>query len=147
MANSVLKDRHGPDWPLGAIVVATPGTPVGIMSLVDPTGVNDPAAPTPGTAGADEYTPRCNQIVFQGFKTNTNGMQVNTGNVYIVRYAARGAGAGNRNDTGTMVGIIPSGGSFILAAAPLNRDVFSPYRYYIDADNAGDSALVTLIIQ
>jgi hypothetical protein len=34
MANSVLLDRHGPDWPLGFIKVVTPGTPVGLMSLV-----------------------------------------------------------------------------------------------------------------
>lgn len=148
MANTVLKDRQGPDWPLGFIANVTPGTPVNIMSLVDPTGVNDPASPTPGTPGADEYTPRCNQIVFQGVKPGaSHGLQPNTGNVYIVRFAAKGAGSGNRDDPGVIVGMIFPGGSYELASAPLNRDTWSPYRYYIDADNSGDGALVTLIIQ
>ena len=46
-----------------------------------------------------------------------------------------------------MVVTIAPGQTFILASAPVNKDVFSPYDYWIDADNANDSCLVTLIIQ
>lgn len=148
MPNTVLKDLNGPDWPLGLILVATPGTPVQITSLVDATGVNDPATNTPGTAGANEYTVRANQIIFQGFKAGaSHGLANNTGNVYVVRFAAKGAGSGNRDDPGVIVACITTGTTFRLEASAQNRDVFSPYRYYIDADNASDGALVTLIIQ
>lgn len=147
MTASVQQDRSGPDWPLGFISVATPGTPVGMMSLVDPTGVNDPASPTPGTSGADEYTARAQQIMIQGMKPGaSHGTANNTGNIYIVR-KGQGAGAGNRDDTGAIVATIAPGQTLFLASAPLNRNVWSPYRYSIDADNAGDGAFVTLIIQ
>lgn len=148
MANSVQRDFAGPDWPLGFISVGTPGTPVNIMSLVDSTNVNAPQTPTPGTSGADEYTSRANQIVFQGYKPTTHGMIPNVGNVYIVRYAAKnGSGAGNRDDTGCIIGIVPAGGSFTLGAAAQNRNTYNGYRYYLDADNAEDGALVTMFIQ
>lgn len=142
---SVQRDVHGPDWPLGAIVVATPGTPVGIMSLVDSSLLAAPATKTPGTSGAPEYTVRFQQIIFQGFKPNTDGMQPNTGNVYIVRKGVQGAG--NRDDYGSIVYVLQPGDTLFLASAPLNRDVFSPYRYSLDADNAGDGALVVGIVQ
>src|SRR5713226_6520370 len=99
MANSILKDRHGPDWPLGFIQVVTPGTPVNIMSVVDPSNLNDPATPTPSTAGADEFTVRAQQIAFLAFKPGaSHGTQNNTGNIYIVRKGS-GGGSGNRDDT------------------------------------------------
>jgi hypothetical protein len=144
MTQSVMKDRQGPDWPLGAIAVATPGTPVGIMSLVDPTSVNAPETAT--TTSSDEYTPLCQQIMFQGFKSNGGtGMVPNAGNVYIMRKGA--AGAGNRTDFGAMVTVLLPGQTVFLASSARNRDTFSPYRYSLDADNAADGALVTLIIQ
>jgi hypothetical protein len=147
MANSVQQDWNGPDWPLGFIDVATPGTPVGIMSLVDPSSVNSPSSPTPGTADANEYTQRAQQIIFQAMKPGTtHGTQNNTGNVYIVR-VAQGSGTGNRDDYGSIVKTLVPGETFILASAALNRNVFSPYRYRIDADNAGDGAFVTLLMQ
>ena len=68
-------------------------------------------------------------------------MTVNAGNVYIVRKS------GNRDDTGTIIKVLSPGETFYLASAPLNRNVFSGYRYYIDADTAGDGALVTGIVQ
>lgn len=144
MALSVLKDREGPDWPLGLIVVPTPGGPVSLMSLVDPSNVNDPSTPTPGTSGANEYTERCNQIVIWGVKAAANGLQPNAGNIYLCRKGVQGPG--NRNDYGAIVAIIFPGQAFTLVPSALVRDGFSPYRYFIDADNAGDSALVTLII-
>lgn len=145
MALSVQKDREGPDWPLGLIVVASAGTPVSIMSLVDATNVNDPSTATPGTSGANEYTERAQQIIFQGFKASGSGLGNNTGNIYICRKGAQGAG--NRNDYGSIVACIAPGQTFVLASAALDRNVFNPYRYFVDADTANDSCLVTLIIQ
>jgi hypothetical protein len=146
VALSVYQDKQGPDWPLGFIKVATPGTPVELMSLVDPTGVNDPNAVTSSTS--DEYTPRCQQIQIQAFKPGaTHGMQLNAGNVYIVRDDGAGGGSGNRDDPGAIVTILAPGQTYFLASAPVNRNVFSPYRYSVDADNANDGVLVTLIIQ
>lgn len=149
MADSIQKDRNGPDWPLGVIVVATPGTPVGIMKLVDPNSYNAPetAVPQVPPLPSNEYTVAAQQIMFQGFKKDvTHGLTMNTGNIYVVR-RGQGTGAGNRDDYGSIVAVISPGATFFLASAPLNLNVFSPYRYFIDGDNADDAAVVTLIIQ
>ena len=101
---------------------------------------------TATTTSSDEYTPLCQQIMFQGFKSNGGtGMVPNAGNVYIMRKGA--AGAGNRTDFGAMVTVLLPGQTVFLASSARNRDTFSPYRYSLDADNAADGALVTLIIQ
>lgn len=137
---AVMQDRQGPDWPLGNIVVVVPGTPVSIMSLVDPGGLNDPANPT--AAGVAEYTARAQQIMFQGVHAGGQAGQLvnNTGNIYVVR---RGHTLG---DTGEIIAVLQAGQTLFLASAPAVKDVFSPYRYYIDGDNAGDGAQVTLLI-
>ena len=137
---SVLQDPQGPDWPLGNIVVVAPGTPVSIMSLVDPSSFADPSTATGSVAGVPEYTRRCQQIIFQGVKDAVSGLQNNTGNVYIVRKG------GSKDDAGSIVMVLQAGQTFFLASAPAVKDVFSPYRYYIDADNAADGAQVTLLI-
>lgn len=143
---SVQKDRQGPDWPLGAIVVATPGTPINIMSLVDPSNFQAPgsAATYSATNQVAEYTERCQQIVFDALHPTTHGMVANTGNIYICRKGVQGAG--NRDDYGSIVKVLQPGDSFFLGSSALVKDAFSPYRYYIDADNASDGALVTLFI-
>lgn len=155
MPNSIMKDRQGPDWPLGIIAVVTPGTPVSIMSLVDPTNLNAPGTAVPAASanntgaptGGNEYTERAQQIIFQAYKVSGSaGLAANTGNIYIVR-AGAGGGTGNRSDFGAIVACLTPGQTLILVGAAQNRDVFSPYRYRIDADNAGDSCLVTLLIQ
>jgi hypothetical protein len=145
MALSVMKDRSGPDWPLGAIVVASPGTPVGIMSLVDPNSYDAPETAT-GTHSGEYGGALCQQIMFQGFKSNAGtGVVQNAGFVYIVRLGT--AGSGNRTDFGAMVAVLAPGQTIFWGSAPRNRDTFSPYRYYLDADNANDGALVTLFVQ
>jgi len=146
MANSVLKDIVGPDWPLGFISVATPGTPVSIMSLVDATNVNDPSTAS-GTTSL-EYTILAQQIIFQAGRLGaSHGTAPSTGNVYLVRYPSRGAGSGNRDDPGCIIWTFPTGQSnLFLSSAPLDRNKYSPYRYYIDADNAGDGVFATLLI-
>jgi hypothetical protein len=143
VANSVHQDRQGPDWPLGSIVVPTPGTPVSIMSLVDPTNTNAPESPTSTTS--NEYAPRAQQIIFQAFKSSATP-PTNTTAIYIVRKGA-GGGSGNRSDLGSIVAILSPGQTFVLSSAALNRDVFNPYRYFIDADTANDACQVTLLMQ
>ena len=101
MANGVAKCPYGPLWPLGNLVT-TAGTPVNLMSLVDPSSLAAPQTATPGTAGAPEYTVRCNQIVIQGMKTNSgNGLTNNTGNIYVILKAS--TGSNNRTDMGCIV--------------------------------------------
>ncbi len=142
MANSILQDRQGPDWPLGFISVATPGTPVGLMSVVDPNSYNAPNTPTGPLV--NEYTVRAQQIIFMGFKPGaSHGWVLNTGNIYVLR---KGAGSSNYADTGVLVKVVVPGETFYLASAPQVTDVFSPYRYYIDADTAADGAMATLLI-
>ncbi len=146
MSNSVLQDRSGPDWPLGIIVVPTPGTPVNIMSLVDSGNTSSPAQATPDANGTPYpmYTTRFQQIIFQAVKAGaSHGTQNNTGNVYIVR---KGQGSSNRDDTGAIVKALVPGETFFLASAPQVKDVFSGYRYSIDADNANDACLVTGLV-
>jgi hypothetical protein len=145
VANSVHQDIHGPIWPLGNIPVPTPGTYVNIMNNVDPTLVDSPESPTSATS--DEYTVRCQQIIFEAGKAGAAPPKIaaNTGNVYIVRKPI--AGAGGVSDTGTVVKTIAPGQTFILGSAALNRNVFSPYEFFVDADTAGDGVTVTLVIQ
>jgi hypothetical protein len=144
MTATIQKDVQGPDWPLGFIQVVTPGTPAGFMSVVDPTSNNAPGTLTNTTNY--QYTVRAQEIMIQAFKPAASGTQFNTGNIYIVRRGAQG-GSGNRDDTGSIVATLVPGQTLFLTAAAVNLNVWSPYRYSVDADNAGDGAFVTLIIQ
>lgn len=145
MANpSVQIDRLGPDWPLGFIAVLNPGQPVSIMSLVDATNKESPNTADPPTTSY-EYNIQCNQIVFWGFKPGAgHGCQRNTGNVYVMRKGV--GGDGSRDDDGSRVGIIEPGQSFSLIPAATRGQSFSPYRYFLDADNANDGAYPVLVI-
>lgn len=147
MPNSVHLDKFGPDWPLGNIVVTVPGTPVAITSLVDPSGVNNPNTPTPGTSGADEYTENAQQLIFQAFKAGAAPPKLapNTGNVYVVRKAL--AGAGGVGDVGTVVAVLIPGQTFILSSSAMTKNVYNLYRYFIDADTANDACQVTAVMQ
>lgn len=152
MANSVHRDRQGPDWPLGLITVVTPGTQVSIMSLVDAASANAPetavggATPTGAGGVGDEYAPRAQQIIFQSYKAGTPlGPNTAAKLVYIVRKPT--AGGGGTGDNGTIVAALSPGQTFTLGSAASNRNVFNPYRYFIDADTASDGCLVTLVIQ
>jgi hypothetical protein len=146
MANSVLIDRWGPDWPLGFIKVASAGTPVGVMSVVDPNSYNAPGTPT--SKNTDEYTATCQSLIFMGYQPSATGAayKPNTGNVYIVR-APAGSGSGGKGDTGVLVKVLAPAETWELSAAALNRNSFSPYRYYIDADNNNDGAMITAVVQ
>jgi hypothetical protein len=141
---SVQKTKEGPIWVLGTIAVPTPGTPVNIMSLVDPTNINDPASPTPGTVGADEYTRRCQQITLQAYKATTHGLVVNAGNIYVCVKGVQGAG--NRDDYGSIIAVLTPGQTFSLGSSAQVKNVFSPYAFFLDADVAADAAQVSLYI-
>ena len=155
MTIGVAKDKQGPLWPLGNIAVATPGTPVSIMSLVDSTNANAPN--TPSSTPGNEYTERCYAIIFQPAKAGGggNGLANNAGNVYIIKKSTASPGTQNRADQGAILFALSQQGfaanmlpqPFVLTAAALNLDVLSPYEYFIDADNAADGCQVTLVIQ
>jgi hypothetical protein len=132
---------------LGNIVVVTPGTYVSIMSLVDPSFKNAPETPTPGTIGANEYTNRAQQILFQAYKAGAAPPKLtyNTGNIYIVRKPL--AGAGGVSDVGTVIECLIPGQTWSLGSAALVRNVFNLYAFYIDADTVGDGCQITAIIQ
>jgi hypothetical protein len=140
---SVSKDVQGPLWPMGGIVSVTPGTPVQITSLVDAAKVN---APSSSGVGGLEYSPVCWSIIFVPGKPGvSHGVQANTGNIYILVHGVQGAG--NRDDYGSMIMVLrPTDAPFVLTSSSTNRQTFSPYKLFIDADNAGDGAIVTLVI-
>lgn len=154
MANSVHQDKQGPIWPLGNVIVAVAGTPVRITSLVDSAAANAPetavGGPTVSGSGGvgDEYTTRAQQIIFQGVKAGAAppALTNNAGLIYILKRAAAG-GTGNKTDLGTVIAVIAPGGTFTLGSAALNRNVFNPYEYFVDADTSGDACQVTLVIQ
>src|SRR4029077_15182708 len=116
-----------------------------MMSVVDPGLVNAPDKAVPGTVGANETTVRCQQIIIQGMKSNGgNGLTNNTGNIYVI---LKGKGSNDRTDTGAIVLTVPAGQTGVIASAPMVMNVFCPYLLYVTADNPGDAAQVTLIIQ
>ena len=143
MANSIQKNPQGPFWPLGSIVV-TPSTPVNFMSLVDSGLKGDPGVVYNPLTFVPEYTVRAQQIIIQGLKAS-GGLANNTGYVYVIQKG--GSGSNNRTDTGSIILAVGAGLTAVLASAPMDRNVFNPYLLWIDGDNAGDAAQITLIIQ
>lgn len=149
MANSLLLNPQGPVWPLGSIKVLTPGTPVNIMSLVDPTSLNAPETATPsatGPAGSDEYTRRAYAIIFSGLKSGgATRLSANSGTVYVILKPL--AAAGGSSDVGVIVIALRSTDApFLLTAPALDHNIFNLYEFYIDADQANDCCQVTALI-
>lgn len=140
MANSVLTNRTGQFWPLGFIKVPTAGTPVCIMSVVDANNTNAPGNQT--NTLSDEYPWVVRGLAVNGWKpnANNNGLQVNSGNVYIL---AQGNGSQNRADYGVYIGVVVPGGSFFLPEGPTGMDLINPYGIFLDTDNNNDGAMVT----
>jgi hypothetical protein len=150
MTNSVHQDRQGPVWPLGNIIVPTPGVPVSIMSLVDAAFVNAPETPTPGTSGANEYASRAMTIDFYPFKATGSAspkLTANSGVVYIVRKPTGAPGTGVINDVGVIVAALRSTDApFRIPFNALDRNTYNLYEFYIDADTANDGCQVTAYI-
>lgn len=146
---SVHLDTNGPDWPLGFIDVTNPGTLVNIMVNIDAFllaqgGVTN--NPDSSASSAREYSYRCNQIMFIAQKPKQGGgTQLNSGNVYIMRAPAQ-IQTGGKGDTGSLYMPLTPGAIHTLAVPALDRNTLNPYRYFLDADNAGEGAFVTLII-
>jgi len=143
MTLSLQRNFHGPLWPLGLISVATPGIPVGFMNLVDPAAYKTSVVtPTLGS----EYAVRAHEMVIQAYKPGlVHGMQFNSGNVYVL--VAPAGGSGNRDDSGSIITTLGPGQTMFLESAAMNFNVWSPYTFFVDADNPGDGVMVTLIIQ
>ena len=100
---------------------------------------------TGAAVATNEFTMRCQQIVIQGVKSNAGtGVVNNTGNVYVM---LKGNGTSNRTDFGAMVLIVAPGATAVIASAPFDVNVFNPHKFFLDADTAGDSALITMIVQ
>ena len=141
----------GPFWPLGNIVVPTPGSSVCVMSLVD---ANNNSAPEtvsggggPGAAAQTGFatTPVFHTLRVQGLKAgaNNNGLVNNSGNIYICYGTAN---TNNRNDYGCVIQQVGAGVAVEIRLLEVDRDSGSPYRFRIDADTANDAAQCTLII-
>jgi hypothetical protein len=148
MALSVHSRPTGAVWPLGAIVVPTPGTPVCIMSLVDANNNNSPEVYNgPGGTPSMAYVPACHQLLLQGVHpgANNNGMVMNTGPAYLMVKPATG-GSGNRTDSGAMMFVLWPGSPGEVVAIALDRDSINPYQFFIDVDNANDGVLASLVI-
>lgn len=144
MANTILQDKWGPDFPLGYVNVTANGTPVRITVNVDANNTNAPE--TPSNSTTQEWQAKFQQIMFQGFKpaANNNGMVPNTGYVYILRFNANNANtSGNKTDYGVYVSVLGPGQTIFLASGSWVNDVFSPYRYALDSDSNNEGALVT----
>ena len=138
--------KSSPVWPLGCIIVPTPGNTVNIMSLVDPNNNNSPENPIrPGFGAGSEYSPTCHKIFLQGYHAaaNNNGMVVNSGNVYLC-VAPAGNGAGGRADSGSIVFVLAPGQAATWPSAEVDLNAVSPYRFLLDADSANDGALIAL---
>lgn len=144
MANSVQKSPQGPLWPLGNIAVVTPGTPVSIMSLVDPSLLQAPENPTTYGGQVQEYTVRAQQITFQAFKSGATRLAPNSGNIYIIMKPL--VGAGGTTDIGTILWVLTPGQTWNLGSSARNNNVYSPYELFIDADTTADACQVTLNI-
>lgn len=146
MANSVLMDQRGVDWPLGYVNVPTAGSPVNIMVNVDANNNQSPQGANASSTGSWPYAPTFQQMQFQGYKpaANNNGMIANTGNVYILRAnAATGNNTGNKTDYGVYVSVLAPGQTLFLASGATVNDVWNPYRYALDVDNNNEGALIT----
>ncbi len=135
---STQKNRGGPVWPLGFVQVAAAGTPVNLMTNVDPAGNHSPGS------GNSEYAWTCRGILFGGFKpaANNNGYQVNTGNVYVCVQAGNN---GNRADYGA-IALVVTPGNYVPLPVPLpGTDMINPYQFQLDADVSNEGALAVLL--
>ena len=154
MANSIIQDPFGMEWPLGFVQVANNGTPVNVMKNVDPNNNNAPQTSTgiPGSGvRAAEYAPTCHKLWIWGMKpgNNNNGMVANSGLVYVLRALGPGnsnsGGAGNRSDSGSIIGIVYPGSFLQIPAQEMDGPTISPYRYALDVDVDGEGALCVAV--
>jgi hypothetical protein len=143
MSLSVLQNRNGPLWPLGLITVAASGTPVGLMSLVDSSSYNAPETAT-STHTAEYASAQACDIIITPTKSIAP-VTANTGAIYLLLV---GTGSNNKTDSGVIVLTIATSSGPVHLSTVISRlqAKFDAYQMYLDADNSGDGALVTLVI-
>lgn len=138
---SVQKNIHGPIWPLGFIAVPTPGTPVNIMNLVDPNNTiwnpNQPTPPSTSAVPVSEYAARAAYIWVQAVKTGSP-WTITTGNIYVCMTS------GGKADPGGVIAVCFPGNFLQLPGVAAVKNVFNPYEIFLDADVAGEGAIVNL---
>ena len=112
--------------PLGAVTVATPGTPVRLtIALLN----NDPTTGKPATTLATDPVV-CNKI---GLAANplTHAGAGNTGKIYV------GSASLNRTTLAGVIAVIAPGGGYSITNN-VGMNIYDASKYYVDADNAGD---------
>jgi hypothetical protein len=76
-----------------------------------------------------------------------NGVQDNTGNIYVIQKGSPSPGTNNHSDLGAVILVVKPGLTGVISAAPVNRNVFDPYLLWLDADTGADAGQITLLIQ
>lgn len=115
---------YGPFWPLGLITVTAAGTPVSLSQNIGPYYT---------ATGKSEYAASFNQIWV--FASTTN-----TGNIYLV---SPGQPASN---TGAIIWQLAPGGSVIIGADSLARNMYDLNSFMIDTATNGNTAQVTGVV-
>lgn len=147
MPLSVYKSLRGSAVPLGFVQVSNSGTAVPLSKNIDANNGNAPGTVFPNPpqfpGSQTEFSPSFRSFNIFGWQpaANNNGMQLNSGNIYLLA-APAGNGSGNRSDSGAMLAIIPPGGQYTYPPSGAHFDRFSPYTLYLDADSNNDGGLV-----
>jgi hypothetical protein len=131
---TVFGSPTGVLYPLGLIVVATPGTPVGL-------GQNVPITTAFGTA-ANPVPMVANEISFKarGGTSGTGSNVANTGNIYIIL-----GKNGNKSIQNSILLDIAPGNGFVLSSAAFNSPL-TLSSIFIDADTGNDAVRVFVMI-
>lgn len=131
---TVFGSPTGIIYPLGLIVVSTPGTPVALSQNVPiTTGFGTAANPAPM---------RANEIVFKarGGTSGTGSNVANTGNIYIIW-----GKNGSRTVQNSILMDLAPGNGFVLSSAAFNNPL-SLDQVFIDADTGNDAVRVFVML-
>jgi hypothetical protein len=113
---------------LGVFTVVTPGTPVQVTTV-------NVAVP----AGMQQYSPRCQAILFQVLASTAPqaGAHTNTGKVYIL----------DRNKVRVATLAVPTANTVpsFSATIPNAASALNANLYWVDADNSGDGVDVSIL--
>lgn len=129
----------GPCYPLGKIIVATPGTPVLLSQNVSiSTGFGTPTGGVPSLTTAGSPAGMCaNQLIIRSYPTNA-------GYTYICMKGTT-AQPGNKNVPNSI--IIPlAPGDFFNLASPQLSNPFVLTQLVVDADTANNALQISCVI-
>lgn len=124
MAAQPFGQKLGPLYPLGALIVAVPGTPILLNQ-------NVPITTDFGTPTSPSYIV-FNQLILTAPSSNT-------GSTYLVFKG------GSKNIPSSIVVAIPAGGLFVLASPQLSN-IFQASNFAVDADTASNQLVATCVI-